>query len=43
MATRIQDKLADIVKNHQAPSLADKTLAALSDIKKKGEKELVGG
>ena len=42
MAARIQDKLEDIVKNHQAPALSDKTLAALSDIKKKGEKELVG-
>ena len=42
MATRIQEKLEDIVKNHQAPSLPDKTLAALSEIKKKGEKELVG-
>ncbi|MDX2500301.1 MAG: trimethylamine methyltransferase family protein [Deltaproteobacteria bacterium] len=42
MAARIQDKLEDIVKNHQAPPLSDKTLAALSDIKKKGEKELVG-
>jgi trimethylamine--corrinoid protein Co-methyltransferase len=42
MAARIQEKLEDIVKNHQAPSLQDKTLAALSEIKKKGEKELVG-
>ncbi len=42
MAARIQEKLEDIVKNHQAPSLPDKTLAALSEIKKKGEKELVG-
>jgi trimethylamine--corrinoid protein Co-methyltransferase len=42
MAARIQEKLEEIVKNHQAPSLPDKTLAALSEIKKKGEKELVG-
>jgi trimethylamine--corrinoid protein Co-methyltransferase len=42
MAARIQDKLEDIIKNHQTPPLADKTLAALGDIKKKGEKELVG-
>lgn len=42
MATRIQEKLEDIIKNHQAPSLPDKTLAALGKIKKKGEKELVG-
>jgi trimethylamine--corrinoid protein Co-methyltransferase len=42
MAARIQEKLEDIIKNHQALSLPDKTLAALSKIKKKGEKELVG-
>jgi trimethylamine--corrinoid protein Co-methyltransferase len=42
MAARIQDKLEEIVKNHRAPSLPDKTLAVLSEIKKKGEKELVG-
>ncbi len=38
MAARIQEKLEDIVKNHQAPSLPDKTLAALSEIKKKVKK-----
>lgn len=42
MAARIQEKLEDIIKNHQTLSLPDKTLAALSKIKKKGEKELVG-
>jgi len=42
MAARIQDKLEEIVKNHRAPSLPDKTLAALNKIKQKGEKELVG-
>ncbi len=41
MAARIQDKLEEIVKNHRAPSLPDKTLAALGKIKQKGEKELV--
>jgi trimethylamine--corrinoid protein Co-methyltransferase len=41
MATRIQENLEDIVKNHQAPSLPDKTLAALQAIRRKGEKELV--
>jgi trimethylamine--corrinoid protein Co-methyltransferase len=41
MATRIQEKLSDIVKNHQAPSLPDKTLTALQAIRRKGEKELV--
>jgi trimethylamine--corrinoid protein Co-methyltransferase len=40
MATRIQEKLEDIVKNHAAPSLPDKTLAALKAIRQKGEKEL---
>lgn len=42
MADRIQEKLQDIVQNHKAPALPDKTLAALSDIKRKGEKELAG-
>ena len=42
MATRIQEKLEDIVKNHHAPALPDKTLAAIAEIKKKGEKELAG-
>ncbi len=43
MATRIQEKLEDIVKNHKAPSLPDKTLAALKTIRQNGEKELVKG
>jgi trimethylamine--corrinoid protein Co-methyltransferase len=43
MAARIQEKLEEIIKNHQAPPLPDKTMAALNQIKKKGEKELVGG
>ncbi len=42
MAARIQDKLEEIVRNHQAPPLPDKTLAALIAIKRKGEKEMVG-
>ncbi len=41
MATRIQEKLEDIVKNHEAPSLPDNTLTALKTIRQKGEKELV--
>lgn len=41
MAARIQEKLEDIVKNHEAPPLPDKTLAALKKIRQKGEKELV--
>ncbi|MGD8273426.1 MAG: trimethylamine methyltransferase family protein, partial [Desulfobacterales bacterium] len=40
MATRIQEKLEDIVKNHQAPALPDKVLSALKSIRQKGEKEL---
>jgi trimethylamine--corrinoid protein Co-methyltransferase len=40
-ATRIQEKLADIVKNHETPPLPGKTLAALKTIRQKGEKELV--
>ncbi len=40
LATRIQEKLEDIVKNHAAPSLPDKTVAALKAIRQKGEKEL---
>jgi len=40
-ATRIQEKLEDIVKNHKAPPLPGKTLAALKTIREKGEKELV--
>jgi trimethylamine--corrinoid protein Co-methyltransferase len=42
MAARIQEKVEDIVKNHQTPPLPDKTLATLNNIKQKGEKELVG-
>jgi trimethylamine--corrinoid protein Co-methyltransferase len=40
MATRIQEKLEDIVKNHEAPALPGKTLSALKSIRQKGEKEL---
>jgi trimethylamine--corrinoid protein Co-methyltransferase len=42
MAARIQEKLENIVKNHKAPALPDKTLASIAEIKKKGEKELAG-
>ncbi|HEA67388.1 MAG TPA: hypothetical protein ENI07_11280 [Desulfobacterales bacterium] len=41
MAGRIQEKLRVILKNHEAPPLSDKTLAALNQIKQKGERELV--
>ncbi|MGD9055036.1 MAG: trimethylamine methyltransferase family protein [Desulfobacterales bacterium] len=40
MATRIQEKLEDIVKHHEASALPDKTLSALKSIRQKGEKEL---
>jgi len=43
MASRIQEKLQDIVRNYEAPSLPDKTLAALTTIRQKGERELVKG
>ena len=42
MYQRIQEKLKDIIENHRAPALPDKTLAALQDIKQRGEKELTG-
>ena len=42
MATRIQEKLEDIIENHQAPPLPHQTLAALSEIRENGEKELAG-
>jgi trimethylamine--corrinoid protein Co-methyltransferase len=40
MASRIQEKLEDIVKHHEAPALPDKTLSTLRSIRQKGEKEL---
>ncbi len=43
LATRIQEQLEDIVKNHEAPALPGNTLAALKTIRQKGEKELVKG
>lgn len=42
MYQRIQEKLKDIIENHRAPALPDKTLAVLQDIKQRGEKELTG-
>ncbi len=39
-ATRIQEKLNDILEHHQVPALPDKILAALDRIKRKGEDEL---
>ncbi len=43
LATRIQEQLEDIVKNHEAPSLPQNTLSALKTIRQKGEKELAKG
>jgi trimethylamine--corrinoid protein Co-methyltransferase len=43
MNTRVQEKLQDIIKNHETSSLPGKTLAALKKIRQKGEKELVKG
>ncbi|MBW2435153.1 MAG: trimethylamine methyltransferase family protein, partial [Deltaproteobacteria bacterium] len=40
MATRIQEKLEDIIENHEAPALPEKTLSALKSIRQTGEKEL---
>ena len=40
MATRIQERLEDILENHETPALPDKTLSAVKSIRKKGEKEL---
>jgi trimethylamine--corrinoid protein Co-methyltransferase len=40
MATRIQEKLEDIIKHHEAPALPNKTLSALKSIRQEGEKEL---
>ena len=42
MARRIQEKLADIIENHQVLPLPDKTLQALANMRAKGEKELAG-
>jgi trimethylamine--corrinoid protein Co-methyltransferase len=41
-ATRIQEKLKDIVEHHEVAPLPDKTLSALDGIKRKGESELTG-
>ncbi len=40
MATRIQERLEDILENHEVPALPAKTHAAVKSIRKKGEKEL---
>ena len=41
MSTRIQEKLQDIIENHAAASLPDKTLTALREIRQRGEKEIL--
>jgi trimethylamine--corrinoid protein Co-methyltransferase len=40
MAQRVQEKAIELAETHQAPSLPDKTLAALAQLKQQGEKEL---
>jgi len=40
IAAVIQERLADILKNHEVPALPDKTLAALKGICDKGRKEV---
>ena len=40
MSERIQDKLKDILENHSAPPLPDKTVAALERMRKDREKNL---
>ena len=40
MYQRIQEKLEDIIENHQVASLPAKALDALAQIKERGEKEL---
>ena len=40
MATVIQERLKEIIENHEAPPLPDKTLAAIRKIRENGEKEL---
>ena len=43
MAQRVHDKTLEIVESHQAPPLPDKTLAALEQLKRRGEEELTNG
>ena len=40
LATVIQEKLKEILENHKAPVLTDKTLSAIRKIREKGEKAL---
>lgn len=40
MAQRVREKVIGILENHQVPSLPDKTLAALEELKRQGEAEL---
>jgi len=42
MAQRVHEKTLALVEGHQAPPLPAKTLAALAQLKQRGEKELVG-
>jgi trimethylamine--corrinoid protein Co-methyltransferase len=40
MEQRVQEKVRGIIESHQAPSLPDKTLAALEKLKQQGDAEL---
>ena len=40
MAQRVQDRVRELVESHRAPALPDKTLAALEELKRRGEEEL---
>jgi trimethylamine--corrinoid protein Co-methyltransferase len=42
MSQRISEKVREIIETHRPPALPEKTLAALEEIKIKGEKELTG-
>jgi trimethylamine--corrinoid protein Co-methyltransferase len=42
MAQRVHEKVRNVVENHEPTPLSDKTVAALAELKKKGEKELAG-
>jgi trimethylamine--corrinoid protein Co-methyltransferase len=43
MAQRVGDRARELVDSHQVPPLPDETVAALADLKRRGEKELTQG
>jgi trimethylamine--corrinoid protein Co-methyltransferase len=42
MAQRVREKVKELVESHEIPPLPDKTVAALEELKRQGEKELTG-